>query len=73
MGKGWRFGWVVLPDHLHAPWTLLKVDADDGSWWRLIKVPFARALPDPVKHLLIGKPEPYPSLHREIGLGRYGW
>jgi len=36
---------VVLPDHLHAIWTLPPNDADFSTRWRLIKSRFARALP----------------------------
>jgi len=30
-------GWVLLPDHLHAIWTLPDGDADFSNRWRLIK------------------------------------
>ncbi|MFV0454012.1 MAG: REP-associated tyrosine transposase [Pseudomonas sp.] len=30
-------GWVLLPDHLHAIWTLPVGDADFSNRWRLIK------------------------------------
>lgn len=36
----WPFvidGWVLLPDHLHAIWTLPPGDADFSLRWRLIK------------------------------------
>lgn len=36
---------VVLPDHLHAVWTLPPGDFDFSTRWRLIKNRFARALP----------------------------
>lgn len=36
---------VVLPDHLHAIWTLPDGDADFSTRWRLIKSAFSRALP----------------------------
>ena len=36
---------VVLPDHLHAVWTLPPADADFSTRWRLIKTRFVRALP----------------------------
>ena len=36
---------VVLPDHLHAIWTLPENDDDFASRWRLIKSGFSRALP----------------------------
>ena len=36
---------VVLPDHLHAIFTLPPGDADFSMRWRLIKVGFTRALP----------------------------
>jgi putative transposase len=36
---------VILPDHLHAIWTLPEDDADFALRWRLIKTAFSRALP----------------------------
>ncbi|HWF93658.1 MAG TPA: transposase [Xanthobacteraceae bacterium] len=36
---------VVLPDHLHALWTMPEGDADFAMRWRLIKAGFSRALP----------------------------
>ncbi|MFT4276951.1 MAG: transposase [Rhodopseudomonas sp.] len=36
---------VVLPDHLHAVWTLPPGDADFSTRWRLIKTHFAKAPP----------------------------
>lgn len=36
---------VVLPDHLHAIWTLPSDDFDFSVRWRLIKARFAKALP----------------------------
>jgi putative transposase len=36
---------VVLPDHLHAIWTLPENDADFSTRWRLIKTRFAQAIP----------------------------
>src|SRR5213075_869515 len=36
---------VVLPDHLHAVWTLPPGDCDFSTRWRLIKSRFAKALP----------------------------
>jgi putative transposase len=36
---------VVLPDHLHAVWTLPPDDPDFSTRWRLIKSRFARSLP----------------------------
>ena len=35
---------VVLPDHLHAVWTLPEGDADSATRWRLIKSRFSREL-----------------------------
>ena len=35
---------VVLPDHLHAIWTLPQGDADYATRWRLIKTAFSRAI-----------------------------
>ena len=36
--------WVVLPDHLHAVWTLPPGDDDYAKRWRTIKQHFSRAL-----------------------------
>lgn len=36
---------VVLPDHLHAIWTLPDDDGDFAVRWRLIKSTFSRSLP----------------------------
>jgi putative transposase len=35
---------VVLPDHLHAVWTLPEGDADFSARWRMIKRGFTRRL-----------------------------
>ena len=35
---------MVLPDHLHAVWTLPEGDADFSTRWRLIKTRFSRAV-----------------------------
>jgi putative transposase len=35
---------VVLPDHLHAIWTLSHGDADFATRWRLIKTAFSRSI-----------------------------
>lgn len=35
---------VVLPDHLHALWTLPPGDADFATRWSLIKARFSRAM-----------------------------
>ena len=35
---------AVLPDHLHAVWTLPQGDCDYALRWRLIKTNFSRAL-----------------------------
>lgn len=36
--------WVLLPDHLHAIWTLLSGDADFGLRWSWIKRLVTRAV-----------------------------
>jgi putative transposase len=36
---------VILPDHLHAIWTLPDGGADFATRWRLIKSGFSHALP----------------------------
>ncbi|HSH30442.1 MAG TPA: transposase [Thiohalobacter sp.] len=37
---------VILPDHLHAIWTLPAGDADFPARWRKIKARFSRLLPE---------------------------
>lgn len=37
---------VILPDHLHAIWTLPEHDADFATRWRLIKSAFSRGVPN---------------------------
>jgi len=37
--------WVVLPDHLHAIWTMPWGDGDYATRWRLIKARFSMGLP----------------------------
>nr|WP_281349612.1 transposase [Pseudoxanthomonas kalamensis] len=37
--------WVVLPEHLHAVWTLPEGDGDCATRWMLIKAGFSRRLP----------------------------
>jgi putative transposase len=36
---------VVLPDHMHAIWSLPEGDRNFATRWRLIKAHFSRALP----------------------------
>lgn len=38
-------GWVVLPDHMHAMWTLPEGDSDNAMRWMLIKAGFSRQVP----------------------------
>ncbi|GLS87478.1 transposase [Cypionkella aquatica] len=37
--------WVVMPDHLHAIWTLPVGDSDTAGRWRQIKARFSTSLP----------------------------
>jgi putative transposase len=37
--------WVVLPDHMHALWTLPEGDSDYPRRWQTIKLLFSRQLP----------------------------
>lgn len=37
--------WVVLPDHMHAGWTLPTDTNDFLVRWRLIKLLFSKGLP----------------------------
>jgi putative transposase len=36
--------WAVLPDHVHAIWTLPPGDHDCSSRWRAVKIAFSKAL-----------------------------
>ena len=36
---------VVLPDHVHAIWTLPTDDTDFSTRWRLIKIVFSKSIP----------------------------
>jgi len=36
---------VVLPEHLHAIWTLPPDDADFSTRWRLVKTAFSKQIP----------------------------
>jgi putative transposase len=36
---------VILPDHLHAIWSLPEGDADFATRWRHVKAMFSRASP----------------------------
>ncbi len=38
--------WVVLPDHMHAIWTLPHGDSDFPARWRDIKAEFSRSMPE---------------------------
>ncbi|WP_298677836.1 transposase [uncultured Lentibacter sp.] len=37
--------WVVLPDHIHAVWTLPSGDDDFSTRWGVIKARFSRQVP----------------------------
>ena len=37
--------WVVLPEHMHAVWTLPEQDTDFSLRWTLIKRTFSAAIP----------------------------
>jgi putative transposase len=42
--------WVVLPDHMHAIWTLPPGDDDYSARWRSIKKSFSKAIA-PTEHM----------------------
>ncbi len=50
---------VILPDHLHAIWSLPEGDVDFPLRWRLIKSAFSRTLPggEPVSASRAGRQE----------------
>ena len=37
--------WVVLPDHMHAVWTLPEGDCDYATRWSVIKARFSMSVP----------------------------
>jgi putative transposase len=37
--------WVILPDHMHAVWTMPDHDTDFSTRWSIIKARFSRAMP----------------------------
>ena len=45
---------VILPDHLHALWTLPVSDDDYPTRWMLIKAGFSRQLPKPEEGRRLG-------------------
>ncbi|OOE56927.1 transposase [Salinivibrio sp. ML323] len=47
--------WVVLPDHLHAIWTLPDNDSDYSTRWREIKKLFTKSVSRIDKRLVTGK------------------
>jgi len=70
----WVDAWVVLPDHLHAVWTLPEGDRDFSTRWGAIKGRFSQSMrragsipPDPVGRVNGGV---NPALRRkgEVGL-----
>ncbi|SMP28596.1 REP-associated tyrosine transposase [Shimia sagamensis] len=41
--------WVVMPDHMHAVWTLPRGDSDYARRWQIIKARFSRSVPKGVQ------------------------
>ena len=37
--------WVILPDHLHAVWTLPENDVNYSARWQAIKTEFSKQIP----------------------------
>ncbi|WP_338548859.1 REP-associated tyrosine transposase [Roseovarius phycicola] len=58
--------WVVLPDHLHAVWTLPAGDADFSTRWGAIKARFTRNLRED------GRVRFHPTNAKALGHG-VGW
>lgn len=42
--------WVVLPDHVHAIWTLPEDDDDYASRWRAVKIGFTKGVHKAIGH-----------------------
>ena len=52
----WPFridAFVVLPEHIHAVWTLPPGDADFATRWRLLKSRFSKAIPKSEQRSLV--------------------
>jgi putative transposase len=66
---------VILPDHLHAIWTLPEQDADFALRWRLIKSAFSHGLMRDERISISRLPRvqdwPYSSFRRWVRLGAY--
>lgn len=60
-------GWVLLPDHLHALWTLPPDDADFSMRWKLIKEAFTES------YLADGGIEGRVSISRKLKKERGVW
>jgi putative transposase len=45
---------VVLPDHIHAVWTLPEGDANFPTRWRSIKIRFSKAIPRDTRRDVVG-------------------
>ncbi len=54
--------WVVLPDHMHAVWTLPDGDADFSTRWKDIKTRFTKAVG------IVGRRSPSKITKGEAGL-----
>ena len=62
--------WVVLPDHMHAVWTLPEGDADYSVRWGAIKARFTMSLRRAVRRPGFS-PAPLPSELPVVQSGRY--
>ncbi|MEX0730662.1 MAG: transposase [Aquisalimonadaceae bacterium] len=62
---------VVLPDHVHAVWTLPAGDDDFAKRWRLIKSGFSRGIPRPAVNGLrrCGEHKVWQRRYREHSIG----
>ena len=61
--------WVVLPDHMHALWTLPEADGDYALRWALIKRQTAQAVRDAIPPVTSKSMQ----ARGEIGLRRRYW
>lgn len=59
--------WVVMPDHLHAVWTLPEGDAEYSARWGAIKARFTRVVRDS------GRVGFHPTVHPEGNRSVVGW
>ncbi|MCL1635287.1 hypothetical protein M2650_11685 [Luteimonas sp. SX5] len=62
---------TVMPEHIHAVWTLPPADADHSLRWRLIKTWFSRHMPQGERRRGVVRVHdwPFSTFHRDMKQG----